>query len=121
MLFDRHEKKYIKPKFIEINNLAVKLYEENGGDWDAVFQELIGQGYFKEDVALVIDDLTKQQKQRAISKSYLWLIVGIIIFAGGMAFATIFQCWLNSYVQRVILIGGIIIVYGIYKREQAIR
>lgn len=121
MLFKRGEVEYIKPKFIEINNLAVKLYEENGGDWDAVSQDLIGQGYFKEDVTLVIDDLIKQQKQRAISKSYLWLFVGIIIFAGGMAFATIYQCWLNSYVQRVILNGGIIIVYGIYKREQAQR
>lgn len=121
MLFKRGEVEYIKPKFIEINNLAVKLYEDKVEDWDAVSQDLIVQGYFKEDVTLVIDDLIKQQKQRAISKSYLWLFVGIIIFAGGMAFATIFQCWLNSYVQRVILNGGIIIVYGIYKREQAQR
>lgn len=121
MLFGRHEKEYIKPKFIEINNLAVKLYEENGGDWDAVSKEIVKQGFFKEDVAIVIGDLIKQQKQRAISKAYLWIIVGIIIFAGGMAFATKFQCWLNSYVQRIIFIGGLIIIYGIYKHEQAKR
>lgn len=99
----------------------MKLYEENGGDWDHVTKELIKEGFFEEDVTLVVSDLINQQKKRAIKNAYLWVIVGIIVFAGSMAFATIFQCWLNSYVQKVIFIGGLIIVYGIYKREQANR
>lgn len=121
MIFKRHAKEYIKPKFIEINNLAVKLYEENGGDWDAVSKDLVKQGFFKEDVALVIDDLIKQQTNRELRIANSWIIVGTILFIGGLIVTAVYQMWIYKKVMKVIFVCGGMIVYGIYKREQVKR
>lgn len=121
MLFKRHEKEYIKPKYIEINNLAVKLYQENGGDWDCVSKELVNQGLFKEDVDLVINDLIKQQTKKEYRIANSWIIAGAILFFGGIFGATVYQMWIYRKLVKVIFVGGGMIVYGIYKREQANR